>query len=302
MMPPPHMLLGVVVPTGTELATAVVTGVLLGGLYAVTALGLSLVFGVMRLINLAHGELITLGAYIAFELSTKAGFDPLVTVVIVAPALFLIGVPVQRWLLTPLMSRDVTQPLLTTFGLSVIAQNLYIQLFSADSRSLNASYATSALRLAGINVPTIYLIAFGFGLVLCGGTHLMIRRTAFGREVRAAAEDAEAARTLGVDVGRVYMVLFGLAAAMAAIGGVLVGLTFSFDPTSGTDWLLTGFAVVVLGGLGSIKGTLVGGILLGLVESVGAAFFGDGYLEVIGLVTFLIVLTIRPQGLFGGRA
>lgn len=293
--------LAVVVPTGNELVTAIVNGLLLGGLFAVTALGLSLVFGVMRLINLAHGELIVLGAYLSLQLSRHVGLDPLVTMLIVAPALFVVGLPVQRYLLTPLMSRDATQPLLTTFGLSVIAQNLYIQIFSADEQSLNASYATSSVTVAGIDIPAVYLISFGVALVLCTGIHLLIRRTGFGREVRAAAEDPAAAGVLGVNVGRVYAILFGLAAALAAVGGVLVGLTFSFDPTTGTTWLLTGFAVVVLGGLGSVKGTLLGGLLLGLVESVGAAFFGDGYRDVIGLVTFLVVLALRPQGLFGSR-
>lgn len=292
-------MLAVVIPTGHELATAIVTGILLGGLFAVTALGLSLVFGVMRLINLVHGELVILGAYLAFELSTHASIDPLVTLVAVVPAVFLIAYPVQRLLLTPVMRKGAEPALLTTFGLSIIAVNIFLQIFSGDTRSLSAPYATSSQSIVGIHVPTIYLISFAFAVVLCGGAQLVLTRTAPGRAVRASAEDAEAAEVMGIDIRRVYGVIYAVAASCAAVGGVLVGLTFSFDPSSGTTWLLTGFAVVVLGGLGSVKGTFLGGLLLGLVESVGASFFGDGYRDFIGFVAFLIILGVRPQGMFG---
>jgi branched-chain amino acid transport system permease protein len=296
------MTLLAVIPSGHTLITAIVTGVLLGGLFAVTALGLSLVFGVMRLINLVHGELVVLGAYLAYELSTHAHVDPLLSLVVVVPATFLIAYPVQRVLLTPVMSRGAEGALLTTFGLSVIAQNLFILIFSGDTQSLNAPYATSSLSLLDISVPAIYVIAFGFAIALCGGAHLFLQRTAAGRAVRASAEDPVAAAMMGVDTRMVYSLTYGVAAACAAVGGVLAGLAFSFTPTSGTAFLLTGFAVVVLGGLGSVKGTLLGGILLGIVESVGAAFIGDGYRDFIGFAAFLIILAVRPQGLFGRAA
>lgn len=291
-----------VIPSGHVLITAIVTGVLLGGLFAVTALGLSLVFGVMRLINLVHGELVILGAYLAYELSTHAGFDPLVALVLVVPATFLIAFPVQRVLLTPVMSTGAEAALLTTFGLSVIAQNLFILIFSGDTQSLNAPYATSSLSALGLSVPTIYVIAFGFAVVLCGGAHLFLQRTGAGRAVRASSEDPMAAAMMGVDTRMVYSLTYAVAAACAAIGGVLAGLAFSFTPTSGTGYLLTGFAVVVLGGLGSVKGTFLGGIVIGVVESVGAAIVGDGYRDFIGFAAFLIILALRPQGLFGRDA
>jgi branched-chain amino acid transport system permease protein len=292
-------LLAVSIPTGHELATAIVTGILLGGLFAVTALGLSLVFGVMRLINLVHGELVILGAYLAFEISTHTSIDPLVSLIAVVPAVIVLAYPIQRVLLTPVMRKGAEPALLTTFGLSIIAQNVFILIFSGDTRSLNAAYATSPLSFAGLQVPTIYVISFGFAVVLCGGAHLVLRRTAAGRAVRASAEDAEAAEVMGIDIRRVYAAIYALAAACAAVGGVLAGLTFSFDPSSGTTYLLTGFAVVVLGGLGNVKGTFYGGLLLGVIESVGASFFGDGYRDFIGFVAFLIILGVRPQGLFG---
>jgi branched-chain amino acid transport system permease protein len=288
-------------PTGHALATALVTGLLLGGLFTVTALGLSLVFGVMRLINLVHGELLVLGAYLALELGRHGGLDPLLSLVVIVPAMFLVAYPGERILIGPLIAKGAEAPLMTTFGLSIIAMNLYIRFFSGDTQSLHASYATESFNVAGIDVPVIYAIGFGFALALTAVTHQALQRTGFGREIRAAAEDPQAAEVLGVNVDRAYGITYGLGAAFAAIGGVLVGLAFSFDPSTGTTYLLTGFAVVVLGGLGSLKGTLVGGLLLGVAESVGASFpqVGDGYRDFIGFVVFLVVLAVRPRGLFG---
>ncbi len=287
------------VPTGSDLLSALLTGVLLGGIFAITALGLSLVFGVMRLVNIVHGELIVLGAYVALELTRHAGIDPLLTILIVAPLLFLFAIPLHRGLLEPLMSKGPEPALLTTFALSVIGQNVYILVFSGDTQSLQASYATASFSVGSVRIPLMYLISFAIALVLCGGVHLMLQRTGLGREIRASSEDSATAAGLGVNVTRVRVFVYALAAACAAVGGVLVGLTFDFTPTSGLTYLLTGFAVVVLGGLGSVKGTLLGAILLGVIESVGAAFFGDGYRDLIGFVAFLIVLSLRPQGLFG---
>jgi branched-chain amino acid transport system permease protein len=289
-------------PSGHELAQAVVTGILLGGLFAVTALGLSLVFGVMRLINLVHGEHVVLGAYLAYALTRDSGFDPLLALVVVAPAMFVLALPLQRVLLTPLIDKGPEPALLTTFGLSIIAQNLLVLIFSGDTKSLDAPYANSSLSVAGLDIPSIYAISFAFGVVLVGAVHLLLVRTGLGRAIRASAEDPAAAGVLGVNVSRTYTLVYGLAAACAAIGGVLAGLAFSFTPTTGITYLLTGFAVVVLGGLGSVKGTLLGGLMLGVIQSVGAAFLGDGYRDFVAFVAFLIILAIRPQGLFGRTA
>jgi branched-chain amino acid transport system permease protein len=287
------------IPTGHEFLQALVSGALLGGLFAITALGLSLVFGVMRLINLVHGELVVLGGYLALELTRRTSIDPLLTIVIVAPVLFVIAAPVHRVLLEPLMDKGPEPPLLTTFGLSIIAQNVFVLIWSGDTQALRAPYASSSIDVFGLGIPAMYAISFALALVLCGAVHVLLQRTGVGREIRAASEDADAASALGVDVRRVHAFVYGLAAACAAVGGVLVGLTFDFTPTTGLTYLLTGFVVVVLGGLGSVKGTLLGAILLGVIESVGAAFFGDGYRDFIGFVAFLIVLSLRPQGLFG---
>ena len=287
------------IPTGGNLLSALIIGVLLGGIFAITALGLSLVFGVMRLVNIVHGELVVLGAYLSLELTRHVGLDPLLTILIVAPLLFVFAAPLHRLLLEPLMAKGPEPALLTTFALSVIGQNVFILIWSGDTQSLQSSYATASLSVGSLRIPAMYLISFAIALVLCGGVHLLLQRTGLGREIRASSEDSVAAAGLGVNVTRVRVFVYGLAAACAAVGGVLVGLTFDFTPTSGLTYLLTGFAVVVLGGLGSVKGTLLGAILLGVIESVGASFFGDGYRDLIGFVAFLIVLSLRPQGLFG---
>src|SRR6266540_3613741 len=262
----PQVRIGLQVPSAHTLVTALVSGVLLGGLLAITALGLSLVLGVMRLINLVHGELVIAGAYLGYVLLSKLGLDPLAGLLLIAPALALLAYPLQRVLLLPLVGKGVQAPLLTTFGLSVIAQNLFVLVFSADTRSLGRSYATAPLHLAGLEVPAIYAISFAVALVVVGG---------------------------------VYARTYALATACAGVGGVLVGLAFSFEPTTGTSYLLSGFAVVVLGGLGSVLGTLIGGIGLGVIESLGGAIFGDGYRDFIGLVVFLAFLALRPQGVLG---
>lgn len=290
-------------PTASNLVSAVISGLGMGGLFAITALGLSLAFGVMKLINLNHGEFMVLGGYIAFFLSKELGFDPLLGVVIAAPAVALIAYPMQRYLLSPVMSRGAGGPLLITFGASVVLQNLFILFLNPEVRSLSAGYAQANFTIAGLTIPWIYPIALALGVVVLAVVHLIISRTTFGKGLRASAEDPMAAAVLGVNVKGVHALTYAVAAAAAAIGGILVGLMFSFSPTSGTTWLITGFAVVVLGGAGSVKGTLVGGLILGVIQSVGATFFGDGWRTFIGYVVFLIVLSMWPQGIFGrGRS
>jgi len=289
------------VPSGDALASALISGLGMGGLFALTALGLSLVFGVMRLINLAHGEFMVLGGYVAFFLGRELGADPLLAAVAAALVVAGVAYPIQRSLLSPVMSRGAGAPLLITFGVSVVLQNLFILFFYPEVRSLRAGYAQANFEVLGVTVPWIYLISLAVGVVVLGVVHLAITRTTFGKSLRASAEDPAAAAVLGVNVRAVHALTYAAAAAAAAVGGVLVGIMFSFSPTSGTTWLITGFAVVVLGGAGSIKGTLIGGLALGVIESLGAAFVGDGWRAFIGYVIFLIVLSVRPQGLFGRK-
>jgi branched-chain amino acid transport system permease protein len=286
-------------PTGLELAQSTSTGLLLGGLFALTALGLSLVLGVMRLVNLVHGELVILGAFLAYWVFDSTGLDPLLAVPLVALLGAAVCYPVQRVLLQPLARHGEEAPLITTFALSVIAQNVLILVFRGDTRSIDRPYTRSTVHIGSVTIPAIYLISFGISMAVCLAVHLLVTRTAFGRRLRAASEDPEAAAVVGVAVAGLHARTYALAGAVAGLGGALVGMCFSFTPTSGTEYLLTGFAVVVLGGLGSVVGTVLGGIGLGLAESWGAVVFGDGYRLFVGLVVFLVFLAVRPQGLFG---
>ena len=280
--------------------SSVASGFLLGGILALTALGLSIVLGVMRLVNLAHGELLVGGAYAGLFLLQLTGIDPLLGLVLVGAFIALLSVPVYRFLLAPLAGTGAEAPMMTTFGISIILQNVFILVFSADTRSIERNYATAALTIGPVTVALIYLIGFLISVVVIVLVHLLVSRTGFGRDLRASATDAGAAAAIGVDVRRVHLLTFALGAACAAIGGTLIGITCSFTPTSGAGYLLTDYASVVLGGLGNIFGTLVGGITLGVLESFGAVVLGDGYRELIGLLVFLIALALRPQGLLAG--
>ena len=204
-------------------------------------------------------------------------------------------------MLQPVVRHGEEAPLLTTFALSVIIQNLLVFLLSADTRSIDSGNGERRLQLGPVSVPLMYLIGFVVALLVCACVHLLITRTAFGRRIRASAENPADAAVVGVPVRRLYALTFMLAAGVSGLGGALLGMVFAFTPSSGVEFLLTGFTVVVLGGLGSVIGTLVGGVALGLVESLAAAFLGDGYRLFVGLLAFLVFLALRPQGLFGRR-
>jgi branched-chain amino acid transport system permease protein len=276
-----------------------VQGILLGGLYASVALGLSVVFGVLRLVNLAHGELLIAAAFLGFLVIDLLAVDPLLALIFVAPAMFLIAYPIQRFVLTPVLTRSEEAPLVATFGLSLLATGVLTEIAGSNPRSLDASWASSGFEVAGVNIRVAYLLAFVFGVLLVAATHFALTRPRTGTAVRAAAADPDTAAVMGMDVQRLYALTFGVAAAMAAVGGIFVGVAFSFTPTSGLGWLLTGFAVVVLGGIGSVPGTLLGGLAVGVVEAVGIEIVGGAYRDLIVYGLFFLALTIRPTGILG---
>jgi branched-chain amino acid transport system permease protein len=278
-----------------------IDGLFLGGLYASTALGLTLVFGVMRVVNLAHGELLIGGCYLAYALSVGLGLDPLLSLLIVAPTMFLLAYIIQRLILSPTMKLGQEAPLVATFGLSLIFQTLFLLIFGVNSKSLNASYTLTGINILGDEVRTIYVIAFFAGLLLVAGLYLALNRLRFGKALRAAAEDPLAAASLGINVQHIYAMTFGLAAAVSAVGGTMIGLSYGFEPTTGTSWLLRSFTVVVLGGLGSLWGSFVGGILIGILEETVAAQIGPQYRDLIVFSFLVLILVIRPQGLFGRK-
>lgn len=281
--------------------STVVNGLLLGGIYAALALGLSLVFGVLRMINLAHGELIMGGAYLSLLLSRWFGWGAIVSLPAVIALVALAGYLLQRLLLTRLLLGGAEGALVATFGLSLIAQAVFAEGFSPDPQSLSAPFATGGMSLAGIRVVTAYVVAFLAGVLLCGLAHLLLFRTRIGAVVRAAAADPITAGLLGYNIRRVYAWTFAACAGVAALSGVLLGITFSFTPTSGGPYLLVSIVVVVIGGVGNVAGTLVAGVALGVIQALAAAEFGGGYRDMVVFLLFFAVLVVRPTGLFPAR-
>lgn len=288
-------------PDATVVASSLASGLLLGGMLALTALGLSIALGVMRLVNLAHGELLIGGAYLGWFALQRFGLDPIAGLPLVALAMAALALPLQRLLIAPLAGKGMEAPMMTMFGVSIILQNFYLFAFSADTRSIEAPYAARPLQLGPVTVAEIYVIGFAVSVLLVISVHLLVSRTGFGRDLRASAADPEAAGVMGVNVPRVHALTFALGAACAAMGGVLIGTAFAFTPSAGSTWLLISFAVVVLGGVGNIFGTLVAGIALGVLQSLGAVLFGDGWRDFVGLVLFLAALALRPQGIVAAR-
>lgn len=290
-------------PNFDVVVSSLVSGFLLGGILALIALGLSIALGVMRLVNLAHGELLVCGAYLSYFLLSHFGIDPIAGLLLVGGLMAVIALPFQRLLIAPLASKGMEAPMMTMFGVSIILQNLLLLAFTADTRTIDAPYAARPLSIGPVTVSQIYVIGFVLSVILVGLVHLLVTRTAFGRELRASSADATAAAAMGVDVKRVHALTFALGAACAAMGGVLIGTAFSFTPGTGSTYLLISFAVVVLGGVGNIFGTLMAGIAMGLLQSLGAVVLGDGYRDLVGLVLFLLALALRPSGITasGGR-
>jgi branched-chain amino acid transport system permease protein len=289
-------------PDLNALLQALVSGLLIGALFALSALGLSLVVGVIRIVNLMHGELVVLGAYVAYALVQVSGLNPLWLAPLAGLTVAALGWPIERYILQPVARHGEEAPLLTTFALSIIVQNLLVFFLGGDTRAIDSALGARRVVWGGVSEPVIYLVGAAIAICVCAAVHGLIAHTSFGRRVRASAEHPADAAVVGVAVRRLYALTFMLAAGVAGLGGALLGMVFSFTPASGVEFLLTGFTVVVLGGLGSVKGTLLGGLALGVVESVGASVFGDGYRMFIGLVAFLLFLSIRPQGLFGRAA
>jgi branched-chain amino acid transport system permease protein len=278
-----------------------IDGLLLGGLYACVALGLTLVYGIMRLVNLAHGGLLMGAAYLAIVVTEHSALDPLLSLLIVAPIMFVLAYPLQRVILGRVARGNPSALPVATFGLSIIAQTAFQLIFGGNPQSLNAPYALTSVTILGDRVRTIVVIAFAMGLALVALTHLGLTRLRFGKALRAAAEDPIAAATLGIDVRHVYATTFGLAAALSSVGGVLIALAFSVTPTGGAGWLLRGFTVIVLGGMGSVWGSFFGGLIVGLSEEFGAVWVGPQYRDLIVFSLLVLILVARPQGLLGAK-
>ncbi len=277
----------------------IIQGVLIGGLYAMFAAGLALIFGVMRLVNIAHGDLIVLAAYVSLVTTDALGLNPLTSIIIVAPVMAAIGYALQRLLLNRTLGDDLLPPLLVTFGLSVIIQNGLLELFTADSRRLNAGaieVATFPLG-EGIWIGVLPLLQFLAALVVIGGLQVLFYHTAFGRAFRATSDDPSVAQLMGLDNRHVFALAMALSLAVIAVAGVLLAIRANFDPALGPARLIFGFEAVIIGGLGSMWGTLAGGIILGVSQAIGA-HLDPGWQVLAGHLAFLLILAVRPQGLF----
>jgi len=284
-----------------DLSTPIVMGILLGGLYAVIALGLSLVFGVVKEINIAHGDFVILGSYIAYAAMTILGLDPILSLIIGMPILFGLGFVIQKYLLNRAFKISVDATLIIAFGISIILESTYQLVWTPLSRGLTTSYSLSSISAGLIHIPIVYLLDFIAATVVMIFLREFLRRTYLGRAIRAAAQDRKAAHLMGINTDQVYAFTFAIAAAFAAIAGVFLGLTFPFTPVSGMSFLIIALGVIVLGGLGSILGTFIGAIAFGLVQTLGGYFFGVAAQMLAAYVMVLVVLSVIPRGIFSRR-
>jgi branched-chain amino acid transport system permease protein len=287
----------------TLLAQQIVLGLLLGGLYGLAAAGLSLVFGVLKVLNVAHGELIMLGGYGTYWLFALLGVDPFAALLLVIPGALLLGAGLYAGLFGFVVRAHeetrIKNSLLVGFGLALALHALAVRLWTADDRSISTGYGGAVLTVGPIAIPLIRLASLLVALALIAGLHLLLARWRWGKAIRATAEDWQAALLTGIDIRRAYLLAFALGTALAGAAGTLVSVGYSISPSIGLEWTLKALIVVVLAGLGSMLGTFVAGLFVGVAEALSAAAFGGPYREVVGLVIFLVVLVLRPQGLFG---
>lgn len=281
-----------------DILNTVVQGILVGGLYALFAAGLSLIFGVMRLVNIAHGDLIVLAAYVALVVVSATGLHPLLALVVVVPLMGGFGYVLQLGILNRTLGKDILPPLLVSFGLSVILQNGLLEVFTADSRKLSAGLLeTASFTIGGISVGYLPLLMFGTAVAVIAGLQFLFYHTALGRVFRATSDDAEIAGLMGLDRAKVYAWAMALCLGVVAIAGVFLAIRSNFDPLTGPGRLIFGFEAVIIGGLGNLWGTLVGGVILGVAQGLGAVV-NPGWQVLAGHIAFILVLAVRPTGLF----
>jgi len=277
---------------------AIVQGTLLGGLYALFAAGLSLIFGVMRLVNIAHGDLIIFSAYLGLTVVMATGLHPLLALIIVVPAMAAIGYALQRGILNHTLGDDLLPPLLVTFGLSVILQNGLLEVYTADPQKMNAGVLeTASFPIGDLQLGVLPVLTFGVAIAVIAGLQWVFYRTAMGRAFRAVSDNQDIAQLMGLNRRHIFALAMALSLAVTAVAGILLGIRTSFDPSVGGGRLIFGFEAVIIGGLGNLWGTLAGGVILGVAQTIGAKI-DPGWQILAGHIAFLIILAIRPQGLF----
>ena len=282
-----------------DLLQVVISGLLLGGVYALFAAGMNMIFGVLRVINLAHGELMMLGAYTTFWLYALAGVNPLLSIPVSALLMFSLGAVIERTMIERVVGQPLLSSLLLTFGLSTLFMGIALLLWTANFRSV--PYLTGSVNLFGLNLSQTRLVAFAVAVAVTGLTFGFLRFTTFGKAIRATAQNAEVAQVCGINVGRVRLVTFALGSAMAAVAGSLIAMIFTVSPEMGRVFIGRAFAIVVLGGLGSFIGAFIGALVLGVVETLAAYFTDTQLAEGVSYAVLVLVLLLRPSGLFGER-
>jgi len=287
----------------TQIYQAIVDGILVGGVYALMAVGLTLIFGVLDIINIAQGILVVLGAYLSYSLSQRLGIDLFVGLLITVPAMFVLGVAIQWAFIRPLRGRERTSmTLLVTYAMALIIEGVLYRIYGPDDKQLNASYVTSSVHVLGFYLPYIYLLGFGLAVVLVVALYLLLYRTRFGRSVRATMQDHTAARLIGIDTSRVAALTFGVGVGVTAVGGMMYGATSGgFNPNSGYDLISRLLAIIILGGLGSIAGALVASVFMLTVVSL-VDIWSPTWANAVFYAALVLVLLIRPTGFLGRQA
>ncbi len=283
------------------IGAAAINGILLGGIYTLVAAGLTLIYGVLHIINFAHGSMLMLAMFGVYYLLTRLGIDPYLSLLIMVPAMFVLGYVVYRFLIGKLASGKDENILLITLGLSILIENLALLFFKGDSRTISVSYANTMIELGPAFVPLPKLVSFIAAIVLCGALGLVIARTDIGKSIRAVAKERVGARLVGIDVERVFAISYGIGLATLGAAACLLMPIFYVSPTTGHVFVLVAFTVVVLGGMGSFLGAFVGALIVGLTESFGGLFLGESLGQIGISLIFIAILLFRPQGLFGAR-
>jgi branched-chain amino acid transport system permease protein len=276
-------------------------GLLLGGLFAITAFGFSIIAGIMKIINVAHGDFAILAAYLTLSVMNLMKVDPLFALIIVAPIMFGLGFLLQKILMNRMLPKGANQIVMVTFALSIIIQNILLLLFTYDARSLIPPYLLVNIQLGGLNPSPRYMLGFISALTIFAIIYLIFKRTFIGKAMRAVSLDSEAAKMVGIKSENMYSYAAGLAFLVTGVAGVLLGMVFTFYPDSGSIYTLLSFGVVVAGGLGSLKGSLLGGLIMGEALVFGGLFFGARFQLIFCYLLVLIILIIRPQGIFGRK-
>jgi branched-chain amino acid transport system permease protein len=283
----------------TVFLQSLVSGILVGGVYALIGIGLTLMFGVMRIINFAHGELLMLGMYVTFFAFQLLGLDPFLSIVIVIPALFLVGAVLQKVFIERVLNALPQNQILLTIGLGLVMSNGVMLLFTSDYRILSTSYSSGSVSIGGISISQPLFISFLVTAAITAALYWFLLRTDTGQAIRATAQDREAAQLMGVNVRRMGLLATGLGSALAGTAGALISPTYYIFPQVGGAFTLKAFVIVVLGGMGSVVGATLGGILVGVTESLSAAYVSSGLKELFVYVLFLLVLVFKPSGLLG---